>query len=733
MAKQAASVPASKITIDVRKDLSGESHLKALLHTNLSPLLMIGSEALKFAGKPIRAALNCPAISITVLAPGVWTTSPGIRFALASSARCNLSVSATSTNFSAAADITSTQTEELVSGPVAGKTYINLQLDFSLSASVSGSGAAGALGISGKGTNASVTTLSYCHPADSGVEALAAIREAFDLLIFPFEPNCAKRMPVASLGRVSFDGSLGFSFGASYGLGSLTFAGPSVDTAKQSLVAFRAPSVAVSSGAAATLQYDHTDHFTAIVSRTTSTDAFLTLMRSSDSEVAGSVGISIGVTSSKADVHIDKQQLGTAVNAALGGGGNQVAALTDHLQAKLESKTAAWFTDISGNIGLAATLARQHDRAILYKYRADLTRATLEQSWTAFAQGDLRQAVRDEGLQLMPGSAVSDFYQRSFGLNLELFNFSKASDKNLFFKNSRAEVSPEGALRFFYDVGRERDSETQKAMQLTRMHFVATAAQSATGDMQNVSVDFVVELSSSGHLEDRYSLGSLLGLLPQNEEFQRAQTLVRGFASGDTRGTLSLLLRMKPSAFQRFDCSHFSGPLDRTPPPLPQSQDAANWAAFRLASEVLLDISYVRTLTYADWIRFNQMCNDGRLSSSYVPNRRHIGDLGAITPGFYPPAVQKDANFITFFLRASTQFMNLCDDLHSLAGLVAKVDTAQTWDSLLQNLTEMSTADTNIDWSRPAVGALLQLCCAGNAGLTAIADPSGLSCVVNVA
>ncbi len=728
----AKTVPPSALTINIGKDLSDLSHLRALLHANSSPLLMIGSQIQRFAGRPISAAVGSPAIDVTVAAPGHWTTSSRIGFALASSARCTLSISQTSTNFSVTTDLDSKQTEGFVTGPLPGRVYINLQLDFSLRGSISGRGNPGMLGVSGKAAGAVVTSLSYCHPTDAGLETSAAIREAFDYLVFPFEPSCARRMPVGSVGRVSFDGSLGFSLTASCGLGSFAFAAPSVDTARQSLLVFKPPSVSVDSGATATVDYDHEDHFTAIVSRTTSTEALLTLTRSSEAEVAGTLGIKVGVSISKADVHIDDQQLGTAVNTALGGGGDQAVALTDHLQSKLTSKTGQWLSDVSGSLSFLATLSRQNNRVMLYRYRADLTRTTLEQSWTEFVQGDLRKAGQNDGLQLLPGSAVADSYRRSVGLNLEIFNFFHVSDKKLFFRNSRAEVAPDGTLRFLYDVGRERDTETQKAMRLTRMHFVAKAQQTSEAALQNAEVEFIIEMNESGHKEDGQTMADTIGSLGPNSNVQKAQVLMQQFASGKASGTLSLLVRLKPSAFQKLACSEFSGTLRKTPPPLPQTQDSINWAAFRLASETLLHLAYVRTLSYDDWRRFNEMCNDGRLTSGYVPNRRRIGDLGAITPGFYGPDLQEDSSFITFFLRASAQFMNLCDDLHSLGGANQDIDTSSTWDNLLENLTRMVINDTNLDWSRPAVRALLQLCAGADVEVTTMADAAGIACVVNV-
>jgi hypothetical protein len=142
------------------------------------------------------------------------------------------------------------------------------------------------------------------------------------------------------------------------------------------------------------------------------------------------------------------------------------------------------------------------------------------------------------------------------------------------------------------------------------------------------------------------------------------------------------------------------------PPALPQEQDRDNWNAFRDAAKALLHLSYVRNLSYFDWEQFNLICNG---KTSGIPDRRHPGDPAAVPSSFY--GNQENAkDLVSYFYLSSAQFMNLCDDLHALAGMVGGMNTDALWDALLSKLTSLVKNDVSTDWSKPAARALLQLC-----------------------
>lgn len=78
--------------------------------------------------------------------------------------------------------------------------------------------------------------------------------------------------------------------------------------------------------------------------------------------------------------------------------------------------------------------------------------------------------------------------------------------------------------------------------------------------------------------------------------------------------------------------------------------------------------------------------------------------------------------------------MNLCEDLHALAGNLGQIDTLTEWNTLLRNLTQLAK-NQQADWSRPSTRALLELC-GPNASVTTdlITDTNAamLTCKVTV-
>jgi hypothetical protein len=298
------------ITIDLN-DLKDGSHLKALLESQQKAALSIASELARYAGQPIQAAVGSNPAKISISAPTNWKTSTGIGFSLTPTATCSVSIAKNSTKFAVAKSIDSTETNDIVSGPSDGKIYVNIDLDFSIAGSVSGSGDVSGIGISGKGTGSASTTLSYCHAVDATTETLVALKDAFSNLVFPFEPNCALKMGAGDVGRVNFDGSLGFDLAVSYGLASYKFSAPGVDSVQTSMQRgvekLTIPTVDVEAGAKASFSYTHSDHFGAIIQKVDAQNANMYLVRSAASEFGVSVGVNVGISVTPKTASVDKQ------------------------------------------------------------------------------------------------------------------------------------------------------------------------------------------------------------------------------------------------------------------------------------------------------------------------------------------------------------------------------------------------------------------------------------------
>jgi len=707
----------NSITIDVLRDLQNASHLKQLLTDNRNAIFGIASELAQFSGQPVsKAAAASPSAQITLQAAANWKTSTGIGFSLNPSAACKVSISTTTTKFPVAKRLDDTATEDIMLGPTTGVVYVNIDLDFDIKGSVSGSGTVSGIGISGKASGSAVATLSYCHPVASEMETAEALRAAFSRLVLPFEPDTALVMPESSLAKVNFDGSLACELDVTYGLGSFKFSAPGVDSAKQSLQVgiekFTLPSVSVDVGAKATFKYAHTDHFGALIEKTDAQTAFLYVMRSRSDETTGSAGIMVGVSvDGSLGATIDKNALSQAVNRLTGGGGDQVAAEIDDLQNSLTAKANQWLSGKKGDFGLVATLDRQSNRAVLFKLAVDLAHADLtKQSWGQFAAGDLKEAMHIGGVSVLSGSGAVEHVQRSITIDLHFFNLFKFTDVATYFRRTRVEIGPDGSVRFFADIGKEQSVATKNTLKQARLHFVATATGDAAGDPAHAEVDLRLELSATNKRDGANRIADAIGSLPPSRPVQAAQTAMRSFVSANPRGTLTMIVVLTPSAYERLGCSAYTGPHHDIPPALPQEQDQDNWNAFHDAAMRLEDLSFLPLLSYAGWKEFNIACNG---ITNGVPDREHPGNTQVITPNFSGPNLQSFQPFVVFFYRSSADFMNLCDDLHALAGLVGHINTDSTWDSLLTTLTGIVQNDFDTDWSKSVLRALLQLCGGG--------------------
>lgn len=702
----AATASPLTINIDVVNDLRDASHLKALLKSQTSSLFSIGSEFAQFLGKPIGNAMSPKPVKVTVQAPGMWKTSSGIGFALGVDASCTLAVSDRSTAYSVAKRVDSEDTRNIQMGPAAGSAWINLEFDFDIHGSVSGSGTAGGVGISGTAAGSRSASLSYCHRVDAGVDTLEAIKEAFSALTLPFEPDCALVMEAGDIGKVNFDAKLGFELDATYGLGSYKFSAPGIDSAHQSFKAgvekFTPPSLDIETGAKASLGYTHQDHFGVIVSKPDGRTATVDLVRSAGDEVDFSAGVTAGVSVTKVDVSLDQKALAQAVDKVTHVGGALVATIGDKLQASLADRTNTWLSSLKGDAGLKAELLRQTNRALLYSFRVDLANADLVgRSWAELAQGDLRQALRIGGLQLLPGSGMSDQLKRSVTIGLHFFNLFSVTSVESYFQNSSTEIGPDGSIRFLFDIGQEQDAVTKKATQASRIHFVAGAVDEDHGSVGDVEVDLHIELSETGKRDEAARIAATIGSI-QAPEIAGIQEELGSFAAANPSGRVSVVSILKRSAYQRITCSPYTGPKHDIPPALPQADDAANFEAFRQGTERILDLEFAGTLTYDKWQQFNLICNG---KDRGVPDRRNPGNPQAVPSSFYG-ALENVAGQVRFLLLSGATFMNLCDDLQALAGLVGEINTLATWNSLLGRLTELVTNDVENDWSKPAASAI---------------------------
>jgi hypothetical protein len=404
------------------------------------------------------------------------------------------------------------------------------------------------------------------------------------------------------------------------------------------------------------------------------------------------------------------------------------------LQTSANAKLTNWAKDVTGTIGLSASLARQQGHTSLFTFQVNLATADLaEESWAALVGGSVPNSLALKGFTLEPGSGVSDSLKKSATIQFEFFNLFAFTSTTDYFSNAYTELGPDGTIRVFRDVGQEQNAKTKKALSDFRIHFVATATEDALTNVGKAAVNLQVELSEQGNAGAASRLANSIGSIPGNAAVHSAQTAMATYAANHSTGTLNLIVSIGASAYGKLSATAYNG---SKPLPLPHEQDQDNWEAFQLAAESLMpDLSFVSQLSFTNWMEFNRDAVD-QVGSTMIPDRRQTGDPSAVPPNFFAPFSGAAAS-VSYFLLASQGFMNLCDDLHALATMTAQADSTAQWNDLLAFLTTVVTQDTLIDFAEPILSALLALCSVAGAqassNLGTATDSSSMTCTLTLA
>ncbi len=248
-------------------------------------------------------------------------------------------------------------------------------------------------------------------------------------------------------------------------------------------------------------------------------------------------------------------------------------------------------------------------------------------------------------------------------------------------------------------MGEESDSTMNKMLQKARIHFVAEAESKQPAD-----VKLEIELSETNNRDEARHLAAIPGYLSPGPQSAAAADDLRQFAAAYPKGTLNLNCVLESSAYGKLTCSPYNG----NKPPVDQTADARNWQVFHDAAVSQLNLAYAPD-NYTTWQQWNLASNGA--SGAKLADRRHCGDASA-GEAFWegrPPDVQLRLNY---FCLASSDFMNLCDDLQQLAQLLSTTKIPDDWNRLLNDLKGVVLRDVNTDFAKPAVASMLKLCAA---------------------
>lgn len=695
-------VPSLNFALKI-SDLASASQLKSLLRGQAMPIFKFAAETAPYWNGPVEKMPQGTKLSFKLSQDGCWKTSTGISFGLTGSAGCALEIVKSGCAINYLENLDATSKAGLPAGDYSGSVYVKLSLSFNITGNVSGAGSVGALGISGNAKGSAGENFVFAHKIECGTLLKDAITETCNRFVFPFQPSCAVEMAPGDVAQVTFNGCMSYSLTLSYGIDTYKFGAPSVQTVLDSCAkgmgSLTLPSGTVDIGASANLGLTHSDDFTAIVEKLDANDAFLYLMRARKTDVSGGAGVGAQITiTGMPSLRVDQQKLQAGVDHFTRGlGGQKAAALCGDLQGKLNGKLGSWMNKaVQGGAGLKLAWDAEKDTTLISKYKVALGNPTvLDHSWDYFCAGNIQSAVGAGGLMLEPGSGVCTNLNRSLTVCVTFFNFFHAQDVSSYFQKTKAYVTDDGNIRFLFDVGEESDSTVNKAMQKARIHFVAEAESKEAAD-----VKLEIELSETDNRDEARHMVAIPGYLSTSSQSSAAANDMQQFAAAHPKGTLNLNSALESSAYGKLTCSPYNG----NKPPADQSVDAKNWQVFHDAAVPLLNLDYAAGVTYKTWQQWNEASTGAK-----VADRRSCGDASAGIAFWEgrPADVQLKLNY---FCLASSDFMNLCDDLQQLAQLLGTVKIPDDWNRLLNDLKGIVLRDVNTDFAKPAVASMLKLC-----------------------
>jgi hypothetical protein len=702
------------ISIDVLKDLASTSDLKSFISSQGNAVFVLGKELLAFKGQPVSKAAGSFSASISLTGSPSWKAGP-VTFSVTPTAKCTVTIATQGEDFEAAKDISDTTKTDNVQIPaVRGMTYVNIDLDFSISGNVAGSGTAYGITISGKAAGSTDTTLSFCQPVASTTETVQAILDAFNDIVLPTSPNASfARMIVGSSTRMTFDGTLSLELDVDYGLGDFKLAASSIaliqKAYQEASKAITFPTADVKAGLSATIKYTHTDHFGLILTKSDTNNAQLYLVRASTDETDVNVGITVAVTTTAVSVNADTSQIEQAVQSvtkspALGTTvANAIAPKVADLESNALSKLNNEIKKLNGSAGLTLALSRQKGRTLLFNYAVDLSRPTIiSQSWNDLLSNNVQDATQIPGFTVQPGSGITQEFKKSTTFSFQFFNLFKYSDETDFFGQCTSEITTDG-IRILYEVGVEQLVAENSAKGQVRIYFNGAASKAADGTLSGASVDLNIEMSESSSAKSAALLVGILGIVDASA-LQATMNLMTAYAHANPKSTLGLTAVLHSSAYGRLKFSPFAGGIGGTPK-VDQTADMANWNAIHAAAVTLLgkDNQFIIPYSYSDLTVYNSYCNTTEAGA--LLNRRHPGNPATVPSWFYQGAAPGS---VDYFLIATEKGLNLFEDLATLAQDVQGAIKPEQFSLIINDTTAIVKDDINVDYAKPIMAAVIQ-------------------------
>jgi hypothetical protein len=608
-----------------------------------------------------------------------------------------------------------------------GSVYLCVELDFTIQGGVSISYQQGIYGLTGSVNSSNTFQIMFykqCKPDDNFGQSVA---KAFGDLVLPFHPDTVNHLQPGDFLRHTADSNLQLGLGASVGFKLFSYANqwtsgiPGIANSPTLTTGIK-PNAQAAVKLAYSFGYDAT--FDQILWKESNTVAHLHLYRSKvqNRSLDLTAGITAQLNATASTAVVQGQVASAANNAAqpsdLQDGLNQVFSAFSNQTAKVSSDINSKITTLlkpinnTQQITLDAKISQVNDNYLLVNFTVDLTNPAWTQSWTSMCNGRYQDAIEESAgaVQLDPGSGLELLYSRTASLTLNFFGQWNGLWTKSTISNSSLIYAGNNTFHLITADGMQRLAKVNNSSTEVDVYF------SSEVDLSGAPVagepNFNIMLRAVNNPKFGSYIAQFVGVLTSGQN--GGDTVRSQIQTMANQGNSTQVLQL---VFKAASCTQ----LQFSPAPTPQDQaqaDSNNYSAFAWACMQIMDPGWGqltddrgRNLSYGDWSNWNRAL----ISSAGQPladnsDRTESGPLsGAVVTTFVEqnwPGIP--AAMVSYPFQASSEFMNLCEDLQKLSTATV-TQGPNSWQAFAQDLVGVINRDVSWDFVAPTALALAKL------------------------
>jgi hypothetical protein len=710
-----------------------------------------------FLDQPLSSVKDGSLATLT-LGPGTptWNLAGGAAtFSLQGNASASVKVQSTGPLFSYYVDFEQTTSED-----VTGKTdavYLITEFSFNISGGLSAKDPVGSIGVTAAAQGATSYTVRNYKAFDRTETLKNAILKALAAFTLPLHPGTVDNLQDGDAVYYTFDGSLNVGFGATYGISgsvggySLSEINSTFQKIGKVADVSASKTVTVAANAGLSLKFNWSRTF----------ECFLECSRPVGGKASARLHLSAGKTSGRSltlsadggitavtapQLTVNTDTVTNWVVQKVAGG--TAPAATSIFQTPLDQVKSEvqkyvddannWLSSLAqkiqgyGSISLALVFASSSQFTSAFTWNFDLANARFGEAWKDAVKGDFVAALATGAAALESGSGYESLHVRNTKLTLSLFGLAQFASLDTYFSKSTLRYGGNGTFYLETSAGQVSSSSSNSRSSSTSIYLDGTSeSREGTGaSVSNIRIQLHGILTTTGDKNQFAKLGNLTQALGMSlsgaagaSQLVSIGTVLKALArQSASPGSATVHVIYEFSALQRLQSDEY---VNGNQPSPPHQLDAANWNAYEWASEKIPSEpeSYLSIWlptspfykTYTSWAAFNCLVNgftdpDGNPLPQQKTDRHSFGNYQPAPLRQYFGTTLSDTTCdqLNFHFCAGQQFMNLCDDLHSL---FAQINSGSMldWDRITQRLEKIAGNDID-SWFGPATVLALADC-----------------------